>query len=72
MNRWVKNKRSEQIIKVNNQNSRLQNIKGLIQVYIWLNRGKWVNAKGILDLIKPWNLKTQIHVSSLIMKLESG
>ena len=53
---WVKNGRNEQIMKVNNQINRLQNIKGLIQVYIGLNKGKWVNTKGILGFIKPWNL----------------
>ena len=58
-------------MKLNNQIIRLQNIKGLIQVYIGLNRGKWINTKGILDFIKPWNLLTQIQVSSLIMKLGS-
>ena len=55
-NFWVKNRRNEQIIKINNHINRLQNIKGLIQVYIELNWGKWVNTKGILDFIKPWNL----------------
>ena len=43
-------------MKINNQINRLQNIKGLIQVYIALNWGKWINTKGILDFIKPWNL----------------
>ena len=52
-NFWVKNRRNEQITKINNQINRLQNIKGLIQVYIGLNRGKWINTKGILDFIKP-------------------
>ena len=33
------NRINEQIIKINNQINRLQNIKGLIQVYIRLNRG---------------------------------
>ena len=32
-------------MKINNQINRIQNIKGLIQVYIGLNRGKWVNTK---------------------------
>ena len=59
MNRYIfliKNRRNEQIMKINNQINRLQNIKGLIQVYIGLIRGKWINTKGILDFIKPWNL----------------
>ena len=43
-------------MKINNQINRLRNIKGLIQDYIILNRGKWVNEKGILDFIKLWNL----------------
>ena len=34
---------------------KLINIKGLIQVYIELNRGKWININGILSFIKPWN-----------------
>ena len=55
-NLWVNNRRNEQIIKINNQINRLQNIKGLIQVYMGLNKGKCVNTKGILNFIKPWNL----------------
>ena len=35
---------------------RLINIKGLIQVYMGLNRGKWINTNGILNFIKSWNL----------------
>ena len=36
--------------------NRLLNIKGLIQIYMGLNRGKCINTKGILDFIKPCNL----------------
>ena len=35
---------------------RLINITGLIQVYIELNRGKWISTNGTLSFIKPWNL----------------
>ena len=52
-NLWVNNRRNEQIIKINNQINRLQNIKGLIQVYMGLNKGKCVNTKGILNFIEP-------------------
>ena len=53
---WIKNKQNKQKLKIANQIDRLQNIKGLIQVYIGLNRGRCINTKGILDFIKPWNL----------------
>ena len=47
------NKRNIQITKINKQINGLQNIKGLIQTYIGLNREKWVNAKDILEFVKP-------------------
>ena len=53
---WIKNKQNKQKLKIANQIDRLQNIKGLIQVYIGLNRGRCINTKGILDFIKTWNL----------------
>ena len=42
--------------KDNKKLNRLLNIKGLIQIYMRLNRGKFINTKGILDFIKPCNL----------------
>ena len=35
---------------------RIQDIKGLIQMYLRINRGKWINVKRILDFISHWNL----------------
>ena len=55
-NFWVRNRRNEQIMKINSQINRLQNIKGLIKVYIGLNRRKWVNTKGVLDFCKTLRL----------------
>ena len=42
--------------KDNEKLNRLLNIKGLIQIYMGLNRGKCINTKGILNFIKPCNL----------------
>ena len=35
---------------------RIQDIKGLIQMYLRINSGKWINIKIILDFISPWDL----------------
>ena len=45
-------------VQANNQHKieRIQDIKGLIQMYLALNKGKWINIKRILDFISPWNL----------------
>ena len=51
------------IIEVNNVEKRskvkierMQDIKGLIQIYLGLNKGRWVNIKRILEFIRPCNL----------------
>ena len=54
--KWVENKSFESRIRINNKIERFQNIKGLIEIYLGLNRGKCVNAKDILNFIQPWNL----------------
>ena len=46
------NKNVKKITKIN----RLLNVKGLVQIYMGLNRGKCINTKGILDFINPCNL----------------
>ena len=53
---WVDKKSEQQRSKTKMKIERLINIKGLIQVYMGLNRGKWINTNGILNFIKPWNL----------------
>ena len=54
--KWIENKSFESRIRINNKIERFQNIKGLIEIYLGLNRGKCVNAKDILNFIQPWNL----------------
>ena len=59
MNRYNKliNIRSKDVQTKNKQKiERIQDIKGLIQMYLALNKGKWINIKRILDFISPWNL----------------
>ena len=43
-------------LKIRKKIERIQDIKGLIQMYLALNKGKWINIKKILDFISPWNL----------------
>ena len=55
-NRWINNKSNDTNEKIKTKIERIQDIKGLIKIYLGLNRGKWVNIKRILDFIIPWNL----------------
>ena len=50
---WVDKKNEQQRSKIKMKIERLTNIIGLMQVYIGLNRGKWINTNGILSFIKP-------------------
>ena len=52
----IKNKNISCRLKLNQKVDRLVNIKGLIQIYIGLNKGKCINTKSILNFIQPWNL----------------
>ena len=52
----IKNKNISCRLKLDRKVDRLVNIKGLIQIYIGLNKGKCINAKSILNFIQPWNL----------------
>ena len=58
-NRYTKQIKSQNIsyrVKLNEKVDRLVNIKGLIQIYIRLNKGKCINTKSILNFIQPWNV----------------
>ena len=48
-----KNKNVEE--KIKKKIERIKDIKGLIQMYLKINRGKWINIKRSLDFISPWN-----------------
>ena len=54
--KWIENKSFESRIRLNNRIEGFQNIKGLIEINLWSNREKCVNAKDILNFIKTWNL----------------
>ena len=47
----IENKSFESRIRINNRIEKFQNIKGLIEIYLGLDRGKCVNAKYILNFI---------------------
>ena len=55
-NKWNKYKKKNVEEKIKKKIERIQDIKGLIQMYLRINRGKWINIKRILDFISPWNL----------------
>ena len=54
--KWVENRSKDVQAKNQQKIERIQDIKGLIQIYLALNKGKWINIKRILDFISPWNL----------------
>ena len=54
--KWVENRSKDVRAKNQQKIERIQDIKGLIQMYLALNKGKWINIKRILDFIRPWNL----------------
>ena len=54
-NKWNKYKKKNVEEKIKKKIERIQDIKGLIQMYLRINRGKWINIKRILDFISPWN-----------------
>ena len=54
--KWVENRSKDVQAKNQQKIERIQDIKGLIQMYLALNKGKWINIKRILDFISPWNL----------------
>ena len=54
--KWVENRSKDVQVKNQQKIERIQDIKGLIQMYLALNKGKWINIKRILDFISPWNL----------------
>ena len=59
LNRYTKQIKSQYIsyrVNLNQKVDRLVDIKGLIQIYIGLNKGKYINTKSILNFIQPWNL----------------
>ena len=59
LNRYTKHIKSQYIsyrVNLNQKVDRLVDIKGLIQIYIGLNKGKCINTKSILNFIQPWNL----------------
>ena len=55
-NKWNKNKKKNVEEKIKKKIERIQDIKGLIQIYLRINSGKWINIKRILDFISPWIL----------------
>ena len=55
-NKWINNRSKDVQTKNKQKIERIQDIKGLIQMYLALNKGKWINIKRILDFISPWNL----------------
>ena len=54
--KWVENRSKDVRAKNQQKIEKIQDIKGLIQMYLALNKGKWINIKRILDFISPWNL----------------
>ena len=59
LNRYTKQIKFQYIsyrVNLNRKVDRLVDIKGLIQIYIGLNKGKCINTKSILNFIQPWNL----------------
>ena len=59
LNRYTKHIKNQNIscrAKLDQKVDRLVNIKGLIQIYIGLNKGKCINVKSIFNFIQPWNL----------------
>ena len=54
--KWVENRSKDVQAKNQQKIERILDIKGLIQMYLALNKGKWINIKRILDFISPWNL----------------
>ena len=59
LNRYTKQIKSQYIsyrVNLNQKVDRLVDIKGLIQIYIGLNKGKCIKTKSILNFIQPWNL----------------
>ena len=54
--RWIDANSIEFNAKTNNKIERIKNIKGLIEVYFGINKRRWVNAKKILNFIRPCNL----------------
>ena len=54
--RWIDANSIESNAKTNNKIERIKNIKGLIEVYFRINKEGWVNAKKILNFIRPCNL----------------
>ena len=55
-NKWINNRGKDVQTKNNRNFEWIQDIKGLIQMYLALNKGKRINIKRILDFISPWNL----------------
>ena len=55
-NKWINNRSKDVQTENNRKIERIQDIKGLIQMYLLLNKGKWINIKRIIDFISPWNL----------------
>ena len=59
LNRYAKQIKFQYIsyrVNLNQKVDRLVDIKGLIQIYIGLNKGKCINTKSIFNFIQPWNL----------------
>ena len=54
--KWVENRSKDVQAKNQQKIERIQDIKGLIQMFLALNKGKWINIKRIPDFISPWNL----------------
>ena len=54
--KWIDQKALQFKSKFIERIERLQNIKGLIQIYLGLNKGRWVNSWNILNFIQPCNL----------------
>ena len=55
-NKWIYNRSKDVQTKNKQIIERIQDIKGLIQMYLALNKGKWINIKKILNFISLWNL----------------
>ena len=45
-NKWITEHKIQKRSNINERINRLQNIKGLVQIYIGLNKGKCINTKG--------------------------
>ena len=54
--KWIDQKALQFKSKFIERIERLQNIKGLIQIYLGLNKERCVNAWNMLNFIQPWNL----------------